>query len=247
MALKRVFAGYYKRYDGKRIYVVRVVKDIDTGEAVVICKDASFIREGNEEYYTIRLESFCEQVNVDGILRDKYIRQTRREVEPEMIGEVTEGGFPEPKSKPFTYVDDEYAERAIRCSRTYYEYAKDICENYRMDLRRYKLIREREQYIGLSIRETYQAMCEDLAFAQQSLKTVLNDYAALFRKRFSEGLSIRKAADAMQQNRGVIERRQAALYRAFAQLLQQRDEADGVCRLMQKIEYDQRDIEDLLE
>ena len=55
------------------------------------------------------------------------------------------------------------------------------------------------------------------------------------------------AADAMQQNRGVIERRQAALYRAFAQLLQQRDEADGVCRLMQKIECDQRDIEDLLE
>lgn len=247
MAVKRVFAGYYKRYDGKRIYVVRVVKDIDTGEAVVICKDASFIREGNEEYYTIRLESFCEQVNVDGILRDKYIRQTRREVEPGMIGEVTEDGFPEPKSKPFTYVDDEYAERAIRCSRTYYEYAKDICENYRMDLRRYKLIRERKQYIGVSNREAYQAMCEDLAFAQQSLKTVRNVYANLFRKRFSEGLSIRKAADAMQQNRGVIERRQAALYRAFTQLLQQRDEADGVCRLMRKTEYDQRDIEDLLE
>lgn len=242
MAVKRVFAGYYKRYDGKRIYVVCVVKDIDTGEAVVICKDASFIREGNEEYYTIRLESFCEQVNVDGILKDKYIRQTRREVEPEMIGEVTEDGFPEPKSKPFTYVDDEYAERAIRCSRTYYEYAKDICENYRMDLRRYKLIRERKQYIGVAGRKEYRAMCEDLAFIQQSLKTVLNDYADLFRKRFSEGLSIRKAADAMQQNRGVIERRQAALYRAFAQLLQQRDAADGVCRLMQENEEFFEDI-----
>ena len=65
-----------------------------------------------------------------------------------------------------------------------------------MDLRRYKLIRERKQYIGVSNREAYQAMCEDLAFAQ---------------------------------------------------LLQQRDEADGVCRLMPKTEYDQRDIEDLLE
>ena len=155
MAVKRVFAGYYKRYDGKRIYVVRVVKDIDTGEAVVICKDASFIREGNEEYYTIRLESFCEQVNVDGILRDKYIRQTRREVEPEMIGEVTEDGFPEPKRKPFVYIPCEQDERHIRRSRTYYEYAKDICENYRMDLRRYKLIRERKQYIGVSGREAY--------------------------------------------------------------------------------------------
>ena len=247
MAVKRVFAGYYKRYDGKRIYVVRVVKDIDTGEAVVICKDASFSKEDNEHYYLIRYTSFCEQVEVDGVLRDKYVRQTRREIDEGTVREVYEDGFPEPKSKPFTYVDDEYAERAIRCSRTYYEYAKDICENYRMDLRRYKLIRERKQYIGISNREAYQAMCEDLAFAQQSLKTVLNDYADLFRKRFSEGLSIRKAADAMQQNRGVIERRQAALYRAFAQLLQQRDEADGVCRLMRKTEYDQGDIEDLLE
>ena len=160
MALKRVFAGFYTRYDGKPIFVVRVLKDIDTGESIVVCKDASFAREDNEHYY---------------------------------------------------------------------------------------LIRERKQYIGISNREAYQAMCEDLAFAQQSLKTMLNDYADLFRKRFSEGLSIRKTADAMQQNRGVIERRQAALYRAFAQLLQQRDEADGICRLMQKTEYDQRDIEDLLE
>lgn len=247
MAVKRVFAGYYKRYDGKRIYVVRVVKDIDTGEAVVICKDASFIREGNEEYYTIRLESFCEQVNVDGILKDKYIRQTRREVEPEMIGEVTEDGFPEPKRKPFVYIPCEQDERHIRRSKTYYEYAKDICENYRMDLRRYKLIRERKQYIGVAGRKEYRAMCEDLAFIQQSLKTVLNNYADLFRKRFSEGLSIRKTAEAMHMNRGAIERRQIALYRAFAQLLQQRDEADGVCRLMQKTEYDQRDKEDLLE
>ena len=122
-----------------------------------------------------------------------------------------------------------------------------ICENYRMDLRRYKLIRERKQYIGISNRDEYRAMCEDLAFAQQSLKTVLNDYSDLFRKRFSEGLSIRKAADAMQQNRGVIERRQAALYRAFAHLLQQRDEADGVCRLMQEAEYDPNETEDLPE
>ena len=198
MALKRVFAGFYTRYDGKPIFVVRVLKDIDTGESIVVCKDASFAKEDNEHYYLIRYTSFCEQVEVDGVLRDKYGRQTRREIDEGTVREVYEDGFPEPKSKPFTYVDDEYSERTIRCSRTYYEYAKDICENYRMDLRRYKLIRERKQYIGVSNREAYQAMCEDLAFAQQSLKTVLNDYADLFRKRFSEGLSIRRAADAMQ-------------------------------------------------
>lgn len=241
MAERRVFAGYYKRYDGKPIFVVRVLKDIDTGEAIVVCKDASFSREDNEHYFLIQYASFCEKVEVDGELRDKYVRQTRREIDTSIVREVYEDGFPEPKSKPFTYVDDEYAERAIRCSRTYYEYAKDICENYRMDLRRYKLIRERKQYIGISNREAYQAMCEDLAFAQQSLKTVLNDYADLFRKRFSEGLSIRKAADALQMNRGAVERRQNALYLAFVALLRQRDEADGTCRLSQETDEDYTD------
>ena len=54
MAERRVFAGYYKRYDGKPIFVIRVLKDIDTGEAIVVCKDASFSREDNEHYYLIR-------------------------------------------------------------------------------------------------------------------------------------------------------------------------------------------------
>ena len=241
MALKRVFAGFYTRYDGKPIFVVRVLKDIDTGESIVVCKDASFSREDNEHYYLIRYTSFCEKVEVDGELRDKYVRQTRREIDEGTVREVYEDGFPEPKSKPLTYVDDEYVERAIRCSRTYYEYAKDICENYRMDLRRYKLIQERKQYIGISNREAYQAMCEHLAFPHNYKKKLLHDYADLFRKRFSEGLSIRKTADAMQQNRGVIERRQAALYRAFTQLLQQRDKADGICRLSQETGEDYLD------
>ena len=223
-----------------------MLKDIDTGESIVVCKDASFAKEDNEHYYLTRYTSFCEQVEVDGVLRDKYVRQTRREIDEGTVREVYEDGFPEPKSKPFTYVDDEYVERAIRCSRTYYEYAKDICENYRMDLRRYKLIRERKQYIGVSNREAYQAMCEDLAFAQQSLKTVLNssgNFSPISRGDRSgnvfPGAVHLLTADAMQQNRGVIERRQAALYRAFAQLLQQRDEADGVCCADAKTEYDQ--------
>ena len=134
-------------------FVIRVLKDIDTGESIVVCKDASFAKEDNEHYYLIRYTSFCEQVEVDGVPRDKYARQTRHEIDEGTVREVYEDGFPEPKSKPFTYVDDEYAERVIRCSRTYYEYAKDICENYRMDLRRYKLVRERKQYIGVSNRE----------------------------------------------------------------------------------------------
>ena len=80
MAERRVFAGYYKRYDGKPIFVVRVLRDIDTGEAIVVCKDASFSREDNEHYYLIHYASFCEKIEVDGELRDKYVRQTRREI-----------------------------------------------------------------------------------------------------------------------------------------------------------------------
>ena len=104
-----------------------------------------------------------------------------------------------------------------------------------MDLQRYRLIRERKQYIGVHDREEY------LAFLQQSLKTVLHDYAEIFKKRFSEGLSIRKTADALQMNRGAVERRQSALYLAFAVLLRQRDEADGTCRLSQETDEDYLD------
>ena len=53
-----------------------------------------------------------------------------------------------------------------------------------MDLQRYRLIRERKQYIGVHDREEYLAMREDLAFLQQSLKTVLHDYAEIFKNAF---------------------------------------------------------------
>ena len=232
-SLKRVYAGYYTRWDKKRIYVVRVVKDIDTGQEIVICKDSSFSKKGNEDYYTITKASFCEQVEVDGILQDKYIRQTRGEIDRNMVLEVEEDGFEGPKRKPFTYRDDEYDTRYIRTSSSYREYAKDICDNYQLDLRRYKLIKERRQYIGVSGKESFSAMCEDISFLQQSLKTVLVDHNEFFQPRYAKGLSIRKTAEVLQVNRGVIERRQAALLDAFSQLLYERDLADGACRLRQ--------------
>lgn len=124
----------------------------------------------------------------------------------------------------------------IRTSSSYREYAKDICDNYRLDLRRYKLIKERRQYIGVSGKESFSAMCEDITFLQQSLKTVLADHAEIFRTRYAKGLSVRKAAEELQVNRGVIERRQAALIDAFSRLLHERDQADGTCRLYRKPE-----------
>ena len=152
-----------------------------------------------------------------------------------MILEVEEDGFEGPKRKPFTYRDDEYTARYIRTSSSYREYAKDICDNYRLDLCRYKLIKERRQYIGVSGKDSFSAMCEDLSFLQQSLKTVLVDHNEIFQTRYAKGLSVRKSAEALQVNRGVIERRQAALLDAFSQLLYERDQADGTCRLCKKL------------
>ena len=85
------------------------------------------------------------------------------------------------------------------------------------------LVRTEKGYKGYNtdMPGLYRAMCEDLIFLQQSLKTVLHDYAEIFKKRFSEGLSIRKTADALQMNRGAVERRQSVLYLAFAVLLRQ--------------------------
>ena len=62
MALKRVFSGFYTRYDGKPIFVVRVLKDIDTDESIVVCKDASFAKEDNEHYYLIRYTWKCQEM-----------------------------------------------------------------------------------------------------------------------------------------------------------------------------------------
>ena len=141
-----------------------------------------------------------------------------------------------PKRKPFTYHDNEYADRYIRHCSSYHEYAKDICANYRLDQKRRKLINERRQYIGVSGKADYSAMCEDISFLHQSLKTVLSDHIEIFQTRFAKGLSVRKAAEELQVNRGVIERRQAALIDAFSRLLHERDQADGICRLYQKPE-----------
>ena len=100
MALKRVFAGFYTRYDGKPIFVVRVLKDIDTGESIVVCKDASFSKEDNEHYYLIRYTSFCEQVEVDGVLRDKYVRQTRARSTKAPSAKCMRTAFRSPRASP---------------------------------------------------------------------------------------------------------------------------------------------------
>ena len=67
---KRVYAGYYNRYDGKLIYVVMVTTDIDSGEKLVLCQYADYTNTG--KYYTVTKQSFCEQVEWRGQTRDLW-------------------------------------------------------------------------------------------------------------------------------------------------------------------------------
>ena len=50
MAGRRICAGYYRRYDGKAVYVVYTATDADTGEETVIWSAYPFA--GTPKYYT---------------------------------------------------------------------------------------------------------------------------------------------------------------------------------------------------
>ena len=101
---KRVYAGYYKRYDGKIFYVVTMAKDGVTGEDMVIYTPYS-IRKA--DYLTISKKQFCEPVMVDGKLRARYKRQTQMRIEQDFIEVLEMDNLPSPKRKPVPRPDEE--------------------------------------------------------------------------------------------------------------------------------------------
>ena len=68
---RRIFSGYYKRYDGMSFYVIGVVKDLETGGDVVICKKETYARD---EYFMLTREAFCQKVDCNGRRMKKYFR-----------------------------------------------------------------------------------------------------------------------------------------------------------------------------
>ena len=225
---RRVYAGYYNRYDGKLIYVARVVTDIDTGEEIVICQYANYSDTG--EYYTITKESFCEQIEWNGQSVNKYSRRTQQKIDRSRITRQEESGLPAPKQRKPKRQLDEYDNRGYRRSRTYYAYAKDLCEHYLLDCRKHQLCIAKKEYVFMSQAE-FKAMTEDIIFLQQCLKTVLRDYNKYFKERFVDRLSIRKYAQEHNLNRGSVDYIQKKMFTALAAELKARDDADGVCRL----------------
>ena len=92
----------------------------------------------------------------------------------------------------------------------------------------------KEKRFAAITRSDFAKLKEDLQFLDNALKTVLTTYQNYFRERFVNGLSIRRYAEAHQLNRGSVDYLQKKLLTALAQLLKERDEADGICRLRSK-------------
>ena len=128
-----------------------------------------------------------------------------------------------------TINDNGYPEVTISGT-NYYDYAKDLCMNYLVDLRKYKFSKGNSYFTALSKKEM-EIVYEDLKFIKSCFQTVLRDYAEFFNERFIKRLSIRKYAEAHNMNRGSVENIQRKMYKKLSVLLYERDQADGKVRI----------------
>lgn len=232
MSDRKIRAGYYQRYDGKVIYVVSLAADVDTGEETVIWTTYPFAAV--PKYYTSSKKSFCSFVEINGEQKAKYKRLLNMKISGEAIERLTEDGFRGPiRKRQRPQPDEAYDSRKYQQSHTYYAYAKALCENYRFDLAKYRLCINEKRYVAIT-RSNFAKLKEDLQFLDSALKTVLAPYQNYFRERFVNGLSIRRYAEAHHLNRGSVDYLQKKLLTALAQLLKERDESDGLCRLRSK-------------
>ena len=181
-------------------------------------------------------QSFCEMVEVDGEWVDKFTRQPQIRITDTHIQNLNDGGFEGPVRKKTPKDEDllAYESRRFRRAETYTDYAKDLCTNYKIDLRRYNLCVAQKRYIGVSGKTDFDILKEDLAFLNDCLKTVLKNYSVYFRERYIEGKSVRKYAEAHEMNRGSVDHHNRKFIAELAAALKARDDADGVCRLHKK-------------
>ena len=229
MAGRRICAGYYRRYDGKVVYVISTATDADTGEETVIWTSYPFADV--PRYCTSSKKSFCAFVKVDGERKAKYKRQINMKISAAAIERLEEEGFRRPVRKRHRrQLDEEYDSREYQQSLTYHAYAKELCENYTFDWNKYHLCVKEKRYAAIT-RSDFAKLKEDLQFLDNALKTILSEYRDYFRERFVDGLSIRKYAEAHQLNRGSVDYLQKKFFSALARLLKERDEAEGRYRL----------------
>ena len=234
MAGRRICAGYYRRYDGKVVYVVSTATDADTGEETVIWTAYPFADV--PRYCTSSKKSFCAFVEVNGERKAKYRRLVNMRISGAAIERLGDVGSRGPvRKRQRRQLDEEYDSREYQRSRTYFAYAKDLCENYNFDWSKYRLCIKEKRFAAIT-RSDFAKLKEDLQFLDNAMKTVLAEYRDYFQERFVEGLSIRKYAVAHQLNRGSVDYLQKKFFSALALLLKERDEAEGKCRLRKPVQ-----------
>lgn len=168
----------------------------------------------------------------EGKTRGKYKRMLNMKISGEAIERLEEEGFRGPVRKRKKWqLDESYDSRDYQQSLTYYAYAKDLCEHYNFDRNKYRLCVKEKRFVAIT-KSDFAKLKEDLQFLDNVLKTVLVTYQGYFRERFVDGLSIRKYAEAHQLNRGSVDYQQKKFFSALASLLKERDEAEGICRLL---------------
>lgn len=225
---KRVFAGYYERYDLVNIHVAMVVDDVDSGEKIVL-----FTYEGKHDdgkNHAISLKSFCEEVEYHGNVCPKFKRKTQRYKNKYYEEELSDAGLKVPrrhvkKEKPC------YTIRTCRRCSSYEEYAKDMCVHYSEDLNRYNQTVKMKRYVGVMGKSEFDALKEDLTFLQDCFYTSLKQYLPMFKMIYIKGVSIRNCAEELGKNRGSIEYAKKKMLDELADLLRHRDEIDNTSRL----------------
>ncbi len=169
MAGRRICAGYYRRYDGKVVYVVSLATDADTGEETVIWTAYPFADV--PRYYTSSKKSFCAFVEVDGERKAKYKRLMNMKISAAAIERLEDEGFRGPVRKRHRrQLDEEYDSREYQQSLTYHAYAKELCENYTFDWNKYHLCVKEKRYAAIT-RSDFAKLKEDLQFLDNALKT----------------------------------------------------------------------------
>ena len=224
MADRRIYAGYYRQYDGN----VTMAMDADTDEEMVIWTPNVYANR--RAYYTMSKRSFYGCAFVDGLRQPKFKQQTQMRISASGADHFEEDGFPRPVQKATAHIEDEYDDWHRPSAGTYYEYAQKLCEGYRFSQVKYALCVKENRYIGIS-KEDFRELKNDMLFLKNCLRTVLSDYAGYFEERFVKGLSIRKYAKAHDLNRGSADHLQRKFFTALAQALKARDKTEGQSRL----------------
>lgn len=226
---RRVTAGFYKQYDGKDIYVVGVFTNISTDTKIVLCRK----EYGKGGYFAIDYSDFCSEIDLYGNKVKRFTLNTKRDkLDVYDVNELIRQGYPPPvrHTKEY-YLADPFDTFRVTCN-TYYDYAKELCDGYKDDLRMYNIIKSGKTEMSLYNDEDTLKLIEDVEFTQNVFDTWLSEYKSFFEAHCVNKQSIRSYAKEHGKNRGSIEHWKRKMLAAFANILEKRDKTDGKIRIV---------------